>query len=168
MSTSYHCNTCGELHEGLPFTWGSEAPAPYYGIPEGERDGRVAISSDQCIIDEEQFFILGRIEIPVLDSENSFYWLAWVSLTEENFERASALWDTPGRESEPAYGGELKSGLPCYSEPTVNLAAKVHTRPIGERPLIELESNDHPLAVEQRNGITVARVQEIAEQCMHG
>ena len=167
MSTSYRCNTCGELHEGLPFTWGSEAPAPYYDIPEDEREERVAISSDQCIIDDEQFYILGRIEIPVLESDNCFYWLAWISLSEEDFERASALWETRGRENEPPYSGELKSKLPCYSTPTVNLAAKLHTQPIGDRPRVELEPTEHPLFIEQRNGITIRRVQEIAEECMH-
>ncbi len=34
--------------------------------------------------------------------------------------------------------------------------------------LIELEPTDHPLAVEQRVGITLARVQEIAETLLHG
>jgi len=33
---------------------------------------------------------------------------------------------------------------------------------------VELESTDHPLAVEQREGITMDRVQEIAEALLHG
>ena len=40
--------------------------------------------------------------------------------------------------------------------------------PLGQRPLITLEPTDHPLAVEQREGITMARVQEIAEAAFHG
>jgi hypothetical protein len=43
----------------------------------------------------------------------------------------------------------------------------VHTQPIGSRPLIELEPTDHPLAIEQRQGITLARVQEIAGLLLH-
>jgi len=43
----------------------------------------------------------------------------------------------------------------------------VHTQPVGVRPVVELEPTDHPLAVEQRTGITVARVQEFAEQLLH-
>jgi hypothetical protein len=35
------------------------------------------------------------------------------------------------------------------------------------RPLVELEPTDHPLAVEQRTGITLGRVQEIAETLLH-
>jgi Uncharacterized protein conserved in bacteria (DUF2199) len=50
----------------------------------------------------------------------------------------------------------------------VNLKTHVHTREVGRRPFIELEPTDHPLAVEQRDGITWERVQEIAEQVLHG
>lgn len=35
------------------------------------------------------------------------------------------------------------------------------------RPLVELEPTDHPLAVERRTGITLGRVQEIAETLLH-
>lgn len=41
------------------------------------------------------------------------------------------------------------------------------TRPIGHCPFIELEPTDHPLATEQRNGITMDRVREIAEALLH-
>ncbi len=43
----------------------------------------------------------------------------------------------------------------------------VHSQPVGVRPTVELEHTDHPLAVEQCEGITVARVQAIAEQLLH-
>jgi hypothetical protein len=44
----------------------------------------------------------------------------------------------------------------------------VHTQPVGERPLIELEETEHQLAVEQHHGITMSRVREIAEAALHG
>ena len=43
----------------------------------------------------------------------------------------------------------------------------VHTRKIGLRPLIELEATGHALALEQRDGITLARVREIGETMYH-
>jgi hypothetical protein len=39
----------------------------------------------------------------------------------------------------------------------------VHTRAVGLVPWIELEPTDHPLAVDQRTGITWERIREIAE-----
>ena len=53
--------------------------------------------------------------------------------------------------------------IPIYQPTTLSLETHVHTQPVGARPLVELEHTDHPLAVEQRTGITVARVQQIAE-----
>ena len=67
---------------------------------------------------------------------------------------------------EPAYFGWLSNSLPDYPE-TLSLKTSVHTRDLGLRPLIELEPTDHPLAVEQREGITMARVRQIAERNFH-
>lgn len=166
--TGFTCSTCGEYHPDLPMCFGPDAPAPWYAIPEGERAARAELTSDQCVIDGEHFFLLGRIEIPVQGSSEIFCWLAWVSLSHANFNRACELWHTAGRESEPPYFGWLCTLLPAYSEPTLHLKTYVHTRAIGERPFIELESTNHPLAVEQRNGISLRRVQEIVEIAVHG
>jgi len=164
----YRCSICNELHSGIPFSYGSPLPRTAYDVPESERDERVLLSSDQCIVDDEHFFILGRVELPVLDGdEEIFSWNAWVSLSRENFERVSELWEVEGRENEPPYFGWLSTTLPCYEPDTFLLKTHVHTRPVGERPFIELEPTDHPLAIEQRNGITLKRVQEIAECVRH-
>jgi hypothetical protein len=87
-------------------------------------------------------------------------------LSKENFKRTVELWGTDGRESEPPYFGWLSTRLPLYPE-TLSLKTNVRTRPVGQRPFIELEPTDHPLAVEQRNGITMARVREIAAALLH-
>lgn len=73
---------------------------------------------------------------------------------------------TGGRESEPPFFGWLSTALPLYPE-TLHLKTHVHTRLVGQRPFIELEPTDHPLAVEQRDGITMERVREIAEALLH-
>jgi len=131
-----------------------------------ERTRLAALSSDQCIIDNHHYFVRGCLEIPVLDGPSPFIWSVWVSLSEKSFERMSELWETPGRENEPPYFGWFSVSLPGYPE-TLNLKTQVHTRPPGQRPLIELEPTDHPLAVEQREGITMVRVEKIVETAMH-
>ncbi len=81
--------------------------------------------------------------------------------------RRGDFWEQPGRESEPPYFGWLSSVVPGYPK-TLSLNTMVHTRPVGARPLIELEPTDHPLAVEQRDGISWDRIQQIAELARHG
>ncbi len=158
----YHCHRCGQHHGDLPLHYGFHAPAYWYGVPEDERSRRCLLSSNQCVIDEEHFFIVGNLELPIIGSEDRFSWDLWVSLSADNFARAFKLWVQPGRESEPPYFGWLSSSVPGYPE-TLSLKTMIHTRPVGVRPLIELEPTDHPLAVEQRDGITWERVQQIAE-----
>lgn len=163
----FTCATCGEYHAELPMCFGQPAPALWLQMSDAERARRGELSSEQCVIDDEHFFVLGRIILPVVDGPGPFCWLAWVSLSEENFLRASELWYTEGRESEPPYFGWLQSSLP-YGSTTLNLKTHVHTQPLGERPLIELEPTDHPLSIEQQRGITMVRVREIAEAALHG
>ncbi|HET9282637.1 MAG TPA: DUF2199 domain-containing protein [Candidatus Angelobacter sp.] len=43
----------------------------------------------------------------------------------------------------------------------------IHLRGGNLRPRIELQPTEHPLAVEQRTGIIIERVQEIAAALLH-
>ena len=147
--------------------FGPAAPALWYSLPEADRNTRAELTSDQCLVDGKHFFVLGRILLPVIDGPGPFIWLAWVSLSEANFLRANEQWDSEGRESEPPYFGWLQSALP-YEPTTLSLKTTVQTMPVGERPTIILEATDQPLSLEQQHGITLARVQQIAEASLHG
>jgi hypothetical protein len=59
------------------------------------------------------------------------------------------------------------AGIALYPS-TDGVKTKVHLRNGGARPWIELEPTDHPLAVEQREGISAARVAEIYAYHEHG
>lgn len=143
------------------------ADAPVYWSPQVAALPQSLLTADRCVIGGEHFFVRGTIEIPVHGSGVPFSWGAWVSLSAQSFEHAAEHWERPGREHNPPYFGWLSVALP-YEPSTVNIKTNVHTRPIGTRPLVELDPTDeHPLAVEQRTGITLARVQEIAESMIH-
>lgn len=162
---SFICSRCGDTHD-IPLSFAFEAPIYWYGIPEGERSHRAMLDEELCSIDNQYFFIKGRICLPVHESSDPFEWVVWVSLSEASFQRAVATWEQPGRESEPPFFGWLSCEIPCYPA-TLNLKTNVHTRPLGERPTVELEPTNHPLALEQRSGISLARVREIAETLLH-
>lgn len=163
----FQCATCGQYHDQLPMCLGSSAPAPWLLIPDEERRLRARLSSDQCIIDDEHHFILGRIVIPVIDASEPFVWLAWVSLSKNSFTRVCELWNAKGRETEPPYFGWLQSALP-YPVSTLSLKTSLQTMPYGDRPLITIEPESHQIADEQQLGITLERVREIAEVALHG
>jgi hypothetical protein len=150
----------------VPLDWAMDAPIYW----DGGRTKADRISEDLCTwTDDEgqlQYFIRGVLEIPILEADDSFGYGVWSSLSEKSFKRALELWDDPRRRDEPAYFGWLSNSLPGYPE-TLNLPADVITRELDLRPVIELHDGDHPLIIEQREGITMARVQEIAELNMH-
>ncbi len=164
--SGFICKSCGQFHEGLPLAFAFEAPVYYYGLKSEELSERFQLSSDQCVIDQKHYFVRGVLEIPIQGSKDHFEWGVWVSLSESNFKRASELWNTVGREKEPPYFGWLSSAVPLYPD-TLNLKTMVHTRAVGHRPMIQLESTNHPLAIEQRIGITLERVEEIASKLLH-
>jgi hypothetical protein len=166
MMNAYICKTCGKQHEGPPLSYGVDAPNLWYEIPENERNERTLLSSDQREIDNQYFFIVGNVEIPIIGANETFSWSVWISLSDVNYRRVCELWNETGRETEKPYFGWLSAHLPVYPE-TLNLKTLVHTRPIGQRPSVELEQTDHPLAIEQKNGIPWERIQEIAEIILH-
>jgi hypothetical protein len=160
--TGFWFATCGIFHEELPMCYGVPAPDYWEMLSEEERGKRGEITTDLCVIDQSDFFVRGNLEIPVQNSEEVFIYTVWVSLSEKNFARTLELWNSSDREQEPPYFGWLSTSLPGYP-PTLNLKTMVHTRAVGTVPFIELEPTDHPLAIEQRQGISRERIQEIAE-----
>lgn len=165
IDQGYVCRGCGQRHKGLPFSYGAQAPA--YWRDELSGDERSVLEDETCIIQAQHYFVRARLVIPVLDADDNFEWGVWVSLSRDNFRRTLDLWTAPERVQEPPYFGWLSTQLPAYPTETLNLKTEVHTDQVGTRPHVILEPTDHPLAVEQRTGITLARVQEIAGSVLH-
>jgi hypothetical protein len=154
---SYQCSTCGELHEGLPDI-GMDYPDHYWDVPEGERAERVELTSDTCIIDNKDFFIRGVIEIPVHDYPENFGFGVWISQKKENFYTYLENFDSS--DIGPFFGW-LCSNIAYYTKETLLLKTMAHFRGEGQRPNIEIEPTNHPLAVDQREGISLEKAWEI-------
>ena len=162
-STQFRCAWCGELHDGPPRSYVVAEPAGWEITRDPASRCWGEINDEQAILHgpdgEEGWFLRGNVDLPVEDGDG-FNFTVWVSLSRENFERSGDLWLDPKRVNEPPYFGWLMVELPGYPS-TLRLKTNVHSRPPGQRPFVELEPTDHPLAVEQRNGITIARIEEL-------
>lgn len=161
---TWKCSRCGETHSGIP-GYSFAAPWPWYTTPKSERSTSL-LTEDQCVLLGEDYFVRGCLEVPVTGENDSFIWGVWVSLSRDNFNREQRLRNDPKRVEEPAYFGWLSSRIQVYPD-TILLKTRVHSRIVGVAPLIELEPTEHPLAVEQRTGIRLNRVREIAELMQH-
>jgi hypothetical protein len=164
----WRCGACGDLHRGLVYAFATEAPDAWVALPWWKRGRRSELTGETCVLRGEHFFIRGLIEIPVHGGEEPvFAWNVWSSLSPANFERAIARWNDPDRANEPSYFGWLSVELKPIYPATTNLKLHVATRELGTRPHFEVEPTNHPLAVEQRAGISLARVREINEVLIH-
>ena len=162
----WRCHRCGEEHDGLPLDWAFDKPTYW----DGPRRSGDFLTDDLCVWTDDagkaNYFIRGLVEIPVLGDDVGFCYGVWSSLSEQSFGRVYELWDDPARVDEPAYFGWLSNSLPGYPE-TLNLGLDVVVERIDERPRFYLRDADHPLVQEQRGGITMERVREIAELNLH-
>lgn len=161
----FHCSGCGKYHKQIPMAYGADAPSQY-SLIQGELRERCILTQDQCIIEGQQFFIKGRIELRVDNKPGNFSWNTWVQLDEKDFKRITDLWEDENRILENPYEGKIATHLPPYPE-TIGLPVKIFTQQVGYKPLIELYESNHPLYLEQENGITMERVIAFAKEIMY-
>lgn len=163
----YQCSSCGQWHDERPTSFKFPLPDVVAALAADERRRRVESGSDQCVLDDEHFFILGNLDLRVLGTDEVIRWTTWSTLSRTNFDRASELWTTDGRESEPPLSGWLSNALPGI-ESTVNIPVLVHTNPVGERPHLEVVADAHPLGAWQRGGIGPQRADALIHAALFG
>jgi len=151
----WKCGSCDEWHTGPCLDFGHDEP--YYW--EGETESS-HLNEDFCSIDDRDFFVRGLIKLPILGTEETFNWGVWGSLSRENFQRLVEMNDDDRRIDLPCMFSWLSTRIANYPE-TLSLKMYAHIQKAGMRPHFHLEESDHPLAREQRNGISPERIREI-------
>jgi hypothetical protein len=163
---SWICSHCGETHSNIPLSFAADFPDAYANMNEEERPNRAVCSSDQCIIDDEMFFVRGLIEIPVHDQDVPFLWGVWARLFREDFIEVQESWEEKGRELKRGpFKGRLANDLSLYPG-SVNLKLSLLVQPVGSRPLFILEES-HLLTSEQQRGISLKDAERMASDLLH-
>ncbi len=162
---AFKCSECDKIHEGSP-SFAFQAPDPFLQQPPEVRQ-KGSLTQDLCQYEDEDgrhFFIRACLEIPIHGIDEPFLWGVWVSLSEKSYDRYVETYDNP--DTNDRYFGWFCNYLPCY-ENTYALKTRVHPRHNNERPLIEMEDSQHPLAVDFHQGISIEKAQKMAEAIMH-
>lgn len=154
---TYKCSTCGETHDDLPDI-SNDKPYYWYTIPGEERSSRAELTEDTCIIDGEDYFIRGVIYISIHDYHRDFGFGVWVSQKKENF---YTYLSNPDSEQIGPFFGWLSTEINYYDKSALSLKTMAHFAGPGKRPRIEVEPSDHPLSVDQSEGISLAKAWEI-------
>ena len=147
----------------LPLTFGSDYPEYYFTVPEAEREKRIEETQSLCVVDEEHFFIRGRLTIPINDYEEDLIFNVWTTLSEKNFIRTNKLWNEADRVNEPPYFGWLQTYVPMYGS-TLNIKTEVITQEVGVIPKVVVIEENHPLTLDQTNGITLEKALAIVNE----
>lgn len=158
------CPTCGEQHRGL-FDLAARHPVQW---PHGEDyepnaalrlDGDF-LSEDFCVLRGEHFFVRSLLFLPIIGSDESFAFGVWGSLAREKFRIYVDTFDSGVQGHLGPWFSWFSNELRSYGD-TVNLKVQMRPRNGRQRPYLELMSDDHPLAQDQRNGITFDRVLDL-------
>ncbi|MGO9336205.1 MAG: DUF2199 domain-containing protein [Terriglobales bacterium] len=167
VNDNFKCATCGKIHPELPRSFAADFPDMYANMKREEQDARAIIGSDQCVVDQQWFFIRGCLEIPVVGSAEPFLWGLWASVHQDVFDEISESWEEEGREkTHGPFKGRLANSLSVYVE-TLNVKVRILIQPVATRPLFIVEQPEHPLAIEQQNGVSEERAKVIASLLLH-
>jgi len=162
----FKCGSCDEIHRGIP-TFGFRQPLAAFYVPEEEKAEKVDLGDDDCVINEERFFLRGCIEIPVHGYTDPFIWGCWAELSKDEFIEYITCAEDRDRASLGPYYGFLSGDFSPYEISCDRLQVRIHPRVNGTRPFFELRPTDHPLTQEQSSGICPERVAEIYEIMVH-
>jgi hypothetical protein len=167
---AFTCTCCGKVHEGSP-SFAFKAPTPYVGLSKEEKAKMGKLSSDFCTITHEErtdYFIRAVLEIPIHGAHEPFTWGVWVSLSKKSFDRYVETYDSPAEGD--AFFGWVCNSIPNYPDGPTPRPSDVLVQLGRQRPKVRLhhdELEDDPLAIDQSEGISVARAQWLAEKAMH-
>jgi hypothetical protein len=86
---------------------------------------------------------------------------------ERDYDEIEESWEEQGRERRGPFKGRLGNALHEYDVPTFNLPLTIKLQPVGTRPLFFFDEPEHPVAVAQRDGMTLKQVEELAAKLLH-
>ncbi len=159
----FDCGACGARHQGI---FDLAQPKPHYWEAGEGREGCGAtathfLSDDFCAINGEHHFVRCILELPIRDSDGAYFaYGVWSSLAAANFALYRDSFASDAQAHLGPWFGWFSNALKGYPD-TLSLKCRVRPRDGGQRPALELEPTDHPLAIEQRDGITFDRLLEI-------
>jgi hypothetical protein len=160
----FTCSLCGGQHAEELRDIRLGLPDDVHALDAAERAARAWLADDFAILDECRFFVRGLLELPIPDVGGRFGYGTWVEVPARTFRHLLRRWHSP-RQFEPVTGVLANELAPYHG--TTRLAATLRPVSADRLPLVDLAEADHPLARDQRAGISVERSRELAAVVAH-
>ena len=155
------CGVCGETHSDLPHDFGWQLPDELWILPEKERQEKLEWSTDLAYHDG-RWFVRGVLFVPINDGGRRWGWGIWAEIDETAMNIAYYNF-TEDASDAPLQPGTIANKIPGF-EDSVGQQIIIRFGTADVRPLFFFpEDSQHPLAVEQREGISIERYHEILE-----
>ena len=159
QAQSFYCEVCGKTHDGLQKDFAFQLPDVVWELDYLERYQRVRHNRDFCTLDENRTFIRCMLEVPLQYEKDYFGWGLWVEVAQSDHDLHLQKWQG-GDDETKAFAGQIANDVKAYPN-LVGEAVQVKLYD-QHRPLLTFSaSSHHLLAVEQREGISLARHHEL-------
>ena len=162
---AYICSVCGKEHDALPRDMAYQRPGDYFDVPPDEHSKRVWFDAetnpDLCVIDGSKFYLRGVLAVPIQNEADEFRWGPWAQVEEKYLRRYYELWNETDVSGEPTFRGTLSGGVRDFAD-SDELEVIIELQSNNQRPRLTVVSETHPLAIAQRNGVTLEEVHTFA------
>jgi hypothetical protein len=153
------CDACGLDHDGELFELGYFRPDVIVGMDAEARAARARESNDICRLDESRFFLRGVLPLPIHGRDDGYMLGVWVEVSAASFARIHALWTDADQANEPAFAATLANDV-RHHPGSLGQAVTVRLTGPTTRPSVFVVDPAHPLAIEQRDGVSFHRASE--------
>ena len=159
MTDTVICDACGKAHPREEIELVLVLPQPIFELGDEERANRCDISADMCAIDRTRFFIRGLLPIPVRGRGIPYRIGIWAEVDEPTYARIYELWEDSSQVDEPLLPATLANDVPLVPS-TIGMEIDIRLTGPTTQPDFFLRDTPHPLAVEQRRGVSAHRALE--------
>ena len=169
---TFRCIRCEAEHSLADIELSFDRPEAYFAIPPDKRARRTWNDEHFCVIWETErsprrHFLRVLLAIPIRGEKSAYCWGVWSEVAESAYAHAFNTWTHRKRDRTPPFPGQLANTLPG-TEPTLGLPGLVHLGERGEIPRFTFEADvDHPIAQQQREGVSREQVIEWASGALH-
>lgn len=143
------------MHDSRP-AFAFISPYHYHALSDVDQQSMAKLSEDWCIISHDtqaDHFIRATLELPIIDTDETFEYGVWVSLSKKKF---VFYLDNFHEEIEgTTFFGYLCSQIPGYAN-TLSIKTNVVCGPKGQRPIVfpQESQQEHPLVHDFLHGIS--------------
>jgi hypothetical protein len=165
LTQGFRCETCKDQHIGI-FDVAFSSPMHWTGSTEKRTDeevhaalaiGRDILTNNFCL-DGEHRFIRCIIPFKIHDSEETFAFGVWGSLSTQNFQHHLDDFFSPAETLMRPVFSWLSNRLPESEDRSYK--CRLHFRPRPDRLVLEIGEEDHPFYSAQTQGLSVQRLLE--------